>query len=970
MAPQHWQQVKEILGEALEREEGDARTTFVAEKCGKDTTLRQEVETYLNVSGQKVEACAENIRHSLLNKIPSEQIGRRLGAYRIVQEIGRGGMGAVFLAERADGQFEKQVAIKLLKRGTDTDEIVRRFRAERQILAQMEHYSIARLLDAGTTDDGLPYFVMEYVAGEPITKFVRDRELPIPQRLELFLKVCSAVERAHRDRIVHRDLKPSNILVTSDSEPKLLDFGIAKLLEQGENAIDATATNQHRLTPACASPEQARGEPVTTASDIYALGALLYEIVTDRTPYQFSTARPSSEEVARIVCEQEPIRPSLAVVDRERKDLLEGDLDNIVLCALRKEPERRYSSVARFAEDIKRYLNDRPVQARPDTTIYRAKAFFTRNKFLGGSFALVLVVVVGATVLFFVSPSFRNVARSLSSPNGQVGAQIIDKSIAVLPFDSFNGEKDSSYFVDGVQDDILTDLARISDLKVMSRGAVARYRGANKNEEEIGRALGVAHVLEGSVQKSGNRVRVNARLVDTRTNTQIWADHYDRSVDDLFALQSELAQTIVAQLKVTLTAQQKAAIEAQPTQDMQAYDLYLKGRDLLSRPPEEDGRQWKKAGGFVDAAIARDPKFTLAYCLKSEIEILLYRYFDHTPARLAAAKEAATRASQLAPNLGESHLALARYYYHGFRDYARVQSELKLAEPTMSGTAEFLSMAEVTERRLGHWKDALRDGEKAMALDPHDPVYATTLMESYNVLRMFSEAERVADAAIAQLPSDSTGLVWADKADAVMGAGELDRAQEIVEAAPKNVPWKTSMFAWIAFRKHDYAKAAQLLEKTEADQPKGYTDYILEGKVRVKLEEPEKAQAAFERAKNMIEDKLRTSPDDSTLLGFLAVSYAGLGQKDDAIATARRAMLLVPLSQDSIDGPNCVAMLAEVYAMTGEPEAALDELAKIVRLPSGISPSELRVNPVWDVLRNNPRFTELLRQAERPLDFS
>ena len=206
---------------------------LLTQKCGTDTTLRYEVEKYLKNSGQNFEACAEKIRETILNKLPSERIGHRLGAYRIVQEIGRGGMGTVFLAARADGQFEKQVAIKLLKRGTDTDEIVRRFRAERQILAKLEHQSIARLIDAGTTDDGLPYFVMEYVSGKPITTFIREHGLTIPERLELFLKVCAAVEHAHHDHIVHRDLKPSNILVTAEGEPKLLDFGIAKLLEQG-----------------------------------------------------------------------------------------------------------------------------------------------------------------------------------------------------------------------------------------------------------------------------------------------------------------------------------------------------------------------------------------------------------------------------------------------------------------------------------------------------------------------------------------------------------------------------------------------------------------------------------------------------------------------------------------------------------------------------------------------------------------
>ena len=322
----------------------------------------------------------------------SQPIGRRLGAYRVAQEIGPrwDGRGK---PQRADGQFEKQVAIKLLKRGTDTDEIVRRFSAERQILAQLEHPCIARLLDAGTTEDGLPYFVMEYVAGVPITQFVQENHLSIRQRLELFLKVCAAVERAHRDHIVHRDIKPGNILVTSDGEPKLLDFGIAKLLEPGENTVEATATNQQRLTPTCASPEQARGERVTTASDIYALGALLYEMLTQRSPHQFSTTRPSPEELARVVCEQEPITPSAAVADREIQRQLQGDLDNIVFYAMRKEPQRRYPSVSGFAEDIRRYLNARPVQARPNTTtVYRVQRFLARNKSVGLPIALVTFI--------------------------------------------------------------------------------------------------------------------------------------------------------------------------------------------------------------------------------------------------------------------------------------------------------------------------------------------------------------------------------------------------------------------------------------------------------------------------------------------------------------------------------------------------------------------------------------------------
>ena len=963
MAPQHWQLVKEILGEALEHEQGEDRATFVAEKCGHDTTLQHEVETYLNISDQKMEACAESMRDTLLSNAWSQPIGRRLGAYRIVEEIGRGGMGAVFLAARADGQFEKQVAIKLLKRGTDTDEIVRRFSAERRILAQLEHPGIARLLDAGTTEDGLPYFVMEYVAGVPITEFVRENHLSIRQRLELFLKVCAAVERAHRDHIVHRDIKPGNILVTSDGEPKLLDFGIAKLLEPGENSVEATATNQQRLTPTCASPEQARGERVTTASDIYALGALLYEMLTQRPPHQFSTTRPSPEELARVVCEDAPITPSAVVADREIQRQLQGDLDNIILHAMRKEQERRYRSVGGFAEDIRRYLNGRPVEARPSTTVYRVQRFLARNKSIGLPLAFTAIVLLALCgVLFFVSPKFYQ-ANTVSSAQ-QTVAPIDAKSIAVLPFDTFDNGKDNSYFVDGMQDDILTDLAKVSDLKVISRRGVERYRGGAKDAREIGRSLGVARVLEGTVQRSGERVRVNVRLVDTRTNTQVWSEHYERTVKDLFALQSELAQSIVTQLQATLSPTEKAAIERQPTQNMEAYDLYLQARDLTSRS-EMDWAKKKMGIDLLDQAVAKDPKFTLAYCLAAEANVFLYRYNDHTPERLNRAKVAAAKALELAPDLGESHLAQALYYYHGLRDYAAAERELDLAAATLGGKAEFLLPKQVVERRFGHWKDALRDGERALSLNPHDPGFAGVLIESYRALRMYSEGEKVANDTIAKVPADLADSLWGYQCDFALARGKLDDARAVVQAAPGQAAWKSSMFALIEFYGRNYAESSKILAtiSPEAKQP---LDAVIEAQIQRLSGDPESAQSTFERARKIVEKEITRRPNDPNLLGYLAICYADLGQKEEALAAIQRAAALAPIAQDAVDGANWMGSLAEVYILTGDGEAALQQLAKVVKLPNGITYGDLRLNPEWDPIRNDPRFQEILAQALKP----
>jgi serine/threonine protein kinase len=390
MTPERWQTVKGTLADALERSDPHERAAFLSQRCADDTALRREVQSLLDQPDDEFDDCAESVGLVQSDSIAqTEHIGRRTGTYELIRELGRGGMGSVWLARRADLHFEKQVAVKLLKRGTDTDEVLRRFQAERQILAQLEHPNIARLLDAGTTDDGLPFFVMEFIEGERLTDFVWSRALPLKDRLNLFAKICAAVQFAHQNLVVHRDLKPSNILVTAEGEPKLLDFGIAKLLGPGDDAWEVTAAGRERLTPGYASPEQVRGDRITTVSDVYALGALLYEILADAPPHRFAGSQPTATEMNRVICDEASIRPSLAAKDAGMRKALRGDLDTIVLRALSKQPERRYSSAATLAHDLRRYLEGRPVRARRDTAGYRARKFLGRNK----------AAVAGATVL-------------------------------------------------------------------------------------------------------------------------------------------------------------------------------------------------------------------------------------------------------------------------------------------------------------------------------------------------------------------------------------------------------------------------------------------------------------------------------------------------------------------------------------------------------------------------------------------
>jgi eukaryotic-like serine/threonine-protein kinase len=396
MTSEVWQRIKNLVGDALEQPESE-RDSFVA-RSGEDTTVRHEAASILNQAADRLEICADNLAG--LREETNLAAGKRIGAYAIIRELGRGGMGAVYLAERADGAFQKQVAIKILKRGTDTDEVLRRFRVERQILGRLTHPNIAQLLDAGETDDGLPYFVMEYVAGRPITKFADEQKRSIKERLKLFRTVCSAVGYAHQNLVIHRDLKPSNVLIIADSEIKLLDFGIAKLID--ESTPEVTLTLQRRMTPEYASPEQVKGEPVTTVSDVYSLGVLLYELLTGEKPYKLKTR--TQDEITKAICEQEPAKPSAAVASSDRNivDLtrrqLRGDLDNVVLKALSKEPARRYPSVDQFSADIRRHLEGLPIRARPDTPIYRASKFVRRHKVGVAAATLVVLALIGGTI--------------------------------------------------------------------------------------------------------------------------------------------------------------------------------------------------------------------------------------------------------------------------------------------------------------------------------------------------------------------------------------------------------------------------------------------------------------------------------------------------------------------------------------------------------------------------------------------
>lgn len=970
MDAQRWQRLKSILNDAFDEESTSARLAFVERSCSDDQALLLEAESLLaeaeilrRSAGDDLEACAENATRRIRREVDS-QIGKRIGAYVVTREIGRGGMGTVYLAARADGYFEKEVAIKLLNSGVDTEDMVRRFHSERHVLARLDHPNIARLLDAGVTDDGCQYFVMEYVEGVPVTRFLNEKNASIPARLELFLKICAAVEAAHANSVVHRDLKASNILVTAKEDVKLLDFGIAKVMLGAADPLESIANSGDLLTPVSAAPEQARGEAVTESTDVYALGVLLYEILSGCKPHRFLHRNPTFEEVLTVLCEQEPHPPSSLVEAPARQRRLRGDLDAIVRCALQKSPAERYSSVKNFADDIRRHLAGRAIQVRSGEPTYVLRRTLSTSRPL--RFALLVLAAASALSLLFLSARFLSRDKTpevttVTAPSRKSIAVLPFASLTagsvVLPFESLGANAADAYFVDGIHDDILDGLTQVSELKVISRNSVAPYRGGTTSSREIARILGVAYLLEGTVQKAGEHLLINLRLIDAGTDSKIWDQRYEKNLADLFSLESEIVKTVASQMNAKVAPEKVAALANGPTRDLPAYDLYLRGLQAFYQ------RDYAHAIELLRSTVERDPQFVLAYCLLSKAYFDSYRFVQPSEQSLAAGKEAAETAVRLAPDLPDAHLAMARSY-RASHDYDRALAELSgMGIPR--DKAEFAELLALGERRHGLWKDALRDAQTAVELDPHNHFTSIELLEDYIALRQFKEAEEFADRAIKQFPP-GYDVLPIYRSYCRLGLGKLEEARSVLENAPVRTDWGTDRLIQLAIFARDLDRASALLATLP---PEKKYSMPWEGIIARMRGDLEKAQQYYTGAIDYYQKLLAQSADDLFTRDDLSLAYAALGRKEEAIREAKRGVELAPLSHNALDAPIRIRVLAEVYAQLGEGDAALEELARIVELPGGPDYGRLKFDPVWDGIRADPKFQQIMARAAQPPDW-
>jgi len=577
----------------------------------------------------------------------------------------------------------------------------------------------------------------------------------------------------------------------------------------------------------------------------------------------------------------------------------------------------------------------------------------------------IYIVVIGAVVsvaLFFLGRYTAGNRTTLRDDN---------KSIAVLPFQSLSEDKNDAYFADGVQDQILTNLAKVSDLKVISHTSVRQYKtGAERNLREIGRQLGVAYIMEGSVRRVRDRLRINAELIDARTDTHIWAETYDRTAADLFAIQSELAQSIVSQLKAKLSPQQKAEIEERPTQDLDAFELYLQAKAIIdSYINATDVRAaLLQALKSLTEAIQRDPNFVSAYCYAARANDLLYFFdLDPTPDRISLADAAVNAALRLRPDSAEAHFARADYLFRCLRDYDRAMEELAIARPGLPNSTPFFILSGYINRRRNHFHEAERDFSTAFALDPRNPNAYNLLADTYVLQRRFPEAVHVSDNVLAA--GEQTPIVRFRRATAILyGTGDTGPLREILTKYPdmEFAGGHTPFRAWMAMLDGNYAEAERLL----ADSPRQdfqdidfsfyYPKSWYQAMIARAKGDSARAMAAFRECREILAQRLIVKPEHARTIAVLAQVDAGLGQRELALQEAQHAIDLMPISKDIYDGALVLEGLAQVYTWSGEPDRAIEVLQKLVSIPSYINYARLKFHPLWKPLRGNPKFEKIV----------
>jgi serine/threonine protein kinase/Flp pilus assembly protein TadD len=925
----------------LQNESGGCVQCGSASRVGRGLCLNCLLSAGVDSNGDHAQA--EETLDDLLSRIHGPDADWLLGNYQILEEIGRGGMGVIYRARQRHSR--RIVALKrILSCHADSRETLMRFRREAQAAAKLDHPNILPIYEVSESEEGLPFFSMKFAGGGSLLEAAPALRREPRRAVALMAKVARALQYAHDQGILHRDLKPGNILLDGHGEPLVSDFGLAKWLEP---MGDLTRTPSIFGTPGYIAPEQVNGSAnkLTAAADIYGLGAILFHFLTGRPPF--------IGEHALKVIQQASEKPAPKL--RSLAPALDRDLETICAKCLEREPHARYRSAGELAEDLERWLHGHSIVARPVSPPVRLWRWSRRNPIVAGMAAVLLAMATAVAVMIS-----RAQMVSPPAPSG----------IAVLPFESFSPDKESAFFADGVYDGVLTKLAKLANLKVINHNSVAKYRGA-RDTQDIGSALNVAYVLKGSARRDAGRIHINIQLVDAGDDSEVWAEEYDRDLNDVFALQSQIAQKVADRLKVNVSSTERAAIQEPPTTDLIAYEAYLPAKALLdnialSTRQKEDLFQ---AVQLLDQAVARAPSFFDAYCqLAGAHDRIYFGGFDHTDARLKLAETVIQSIQRLRPESGETHLVLAQHYYWAHRDYDRARQELVLAHLTLPNESRIPLLAGYIDRRQGRWEKALAEISQALELNPQDFSVLQQIALTYEALGSYKEMAATLDRVLAIAPKDVPSRVrralvdLENRADPKAFHTAIDK---ILVEDPNTSLCFVNPWLFVVLRAPDPAAVQRaLFNMTDCgcfDENIPFPSGWCEGQLAKWRGNESAALAAFNSARNELSQTVQKQPDYAAALCALGVIDAVLGNKEDAIREGERAVELTPVSKNAIEGATLVRYLAVIYAWAGEKDRAIQRLAETTTEPgSHISYGYLRLHPLWDPLRRDPRFEAIV----------
>jgi serine/threonine protein kinase len=868
--------------------------------------------------------------------------------YEVIEELGSGGMGNVYRA--FDKKIEEEIALKLIRPEISSDKkTIERFRNELKVARKIAHRNVCKMYDLGEEED-THYITMEYVPGQSLKGMIGMMgQLSAGQAVFIARQVCEGLDEAHRLGVVHRDLKPSNIIIDKEGNAHIMDFGIARSLK----AEGITGAGKIIGTPEYMSPEQVDGKEADHRSDIYSLGVILYEMTTGRLPFEGD----SPLSIALKHKTERPLDPS------QYNAQIPEDLSQLILRCMNKDKEKRYqdakgllSELIRIEEGIstveKIMLDRKPTSSKEMTVTIKKPWMMILVLFA-------VAVMIGVAILYLIS---RKPVPVLEK-----------KMLVVLPFVNL-GPSEDEYFADGLTEEITSRLSALHGLGVISRTSARMYKDTDKTIKQIGEDLGVDYVLEGSVRwdrtpDGRGRVRITPQLIRVSYETHLWSESFDRVIEDIFSVQSEIAEQVTRELDITILEPERNTLLTRPTDSLEAYDYYLKGikceyQGWINTNPEE----FDYALELLEKAIELDSDFVQAHIRISMIHSWMYfSGLDRSEKRLENSKSAVDRALELQPDLPEAHLALGYYYYRGFRDYDRASEIFEFVQKARPNTLP--TLLGYIQRRQGKWEESLENLEKAFKLNPRVADIPFQIVLSHGFLRRYQEAEAWITRSLS-IESNNNAAKFSKVQISLLARGNTKEARNQLEELSQYRSTKFMLFN-IAMLDRNYQEALDLAESFSDDSYYGpnfiFQKHFYFASVYRAKKEWSLMKTHAESALIMLEKLVKEHPDDPRFIASLSLAHAYLDRKEEAIREAKRAISLYPVSKDAVGGPGYVYNLALIYTMVGQIEDAISQLEYLLSIPAGdiISVPVLRLDPDWDPLRQHPRFKRLVEENSK-----